>query len=88
VNEGAVKKVFAKYTGSGSVTQTGTLANGGSAIAPSASPGWVQAGAGAFSLQLSGPSGADFDLFLYKWSGSAWTKVASSEGNTSSESIS
>ncbi|WP_426320597.1 M64 family metallopeptidase [Pseudoduganella sp. R-43] len=88
VNEGAVKKVFAKYTGSGSVTQTGTLANGGSAIAPSASPGWVQAGAGTFSLQLSGPSGADFDLFLYKWSGSAWTKVASSEGNTSSESIS
>jgi len=88
VNEGAVKKVFAKYTGSGSVTQTGTLANGGSAIAPSASPGWVQAGAGTFSLQLSGPSGADFDLFLYKWSGSAWTKVAASEGNTSSESIS
>ncbi len=88
VNEGAVKKVFAKYTGSGSVTQTGTLANGGSAIAPSASPGYVQAGAGTFSLQLSGPSGADFDLFLYKWSGSAWIKVASSEGNTSSESIS
>lgn len=88
VNEGAVKKVFAKYTGSGSVTQTGTLANGGSAIAPSASPGWVQAGAGTFSLQLSGPSGADFDLFLYKWSGSAWTKAAASEGNTSSESIS
>jgi len=88
VNEGAVKKVFAKYTGSGSVTQTGTLANGGSAIAPSASPGWVQAGVGTFSLQLSGPSGADFDLFLYKWSGSAWTKVAASEGNTSSESIS
>lgn len=88
VNEGAVKKVFAKYTGPGSVTQTGTLANGGSVIAPSASPGWVQAGTGTFSLQLSGPSGADFDLYLYKWSGSAWTKVASSEGNTSSESIS
>ena len=88
VNEGAVQKVFAKYTGAGSVTQTGTLANGGSAIAPSASPGWVQAGAGTFSLKLSGPSGADFDLFLFKWSGSAWTKVAASEGNTSSESIS
>ncbi|KQV55384.1 MULTISPECIES: M64 family metallopeptidase [unclassified Duganella] len=88
VNEGAVKKVFTKYTGAGSVTQTGSLANGGSAIAPSASPGWVQAGAGTFSLQLSGPSGADFDLFLYKWSGSAWAKVAASEGSTSSESIS
>jgi hypothetical protein len=88
VNEGAVQKVFAKYTGSGGVTQTGTLTNGGSAIAPSASPGYVQAGAGTFSLQLSGPVGTDFELYLFKWSGSAWTKVAASEGSTSSESIS
>ena len=88
VNEGAVQKVFAKYTGTGGVTQTGTLANGGSAIAPSASPGYVQAAAGTFKLQLSGPAGTDFDLFLFKWSGSAWIKVAASEGNTSTESIS
>jgi hypothetical protein len=88
VNEGAVQKVFAKYTGNGGVTQTGTLTSGGSAIAPSASPGYVQAGAGTFSLQLSGPAGTDFELYLFKWSGSAWTKVAASEGSTSSESIS
>jgi hypothetical protein len=88
VNEGAVQKVFAKYTGAGAVTQTGTLANGGTAYAPSASPGYVSAGTGTFTLQLSGPSGTDFDLFLYKWSNNAWTKVAASEGNTSSESIS
>jgi hypothetical protein len=88
VNEGAVQKVFAKYTGAGAVTQTGTLANGGTAHAPSASPGYVSAGTGTFTLQLSGPSGTDFDLFLYKWSNNAWTKVAASEGNTSSESIS
>jgi hypothetical protein len=88
VNEGAARKAFAKYTGSSGVTQTGTLANGGSAVAPSASPGYLQAGTGTFALQLGGPSGADFDLYLYKWSGSAWNKVAASEGNTSSESIS
>lgn len=88
VNEGAARKVFAKYAGSGGVTQTGTLANGGSATAPSASPGYVQAGTGVFTLQLSGPATADFDLYLYKWTGSAWSKVAASEGNTSSESIS
>ena len=88
VNEGAVQKVFAKYTGSGAVTQTGTLASGGSAYAPSASPGYVSAASGMFTMQLSGPSGADFDLYLYKWSNNAWTKVAASEGNTSSESIS
>jgi len=85
VNEGAVRNVFAKYTG---VTQTGTLASGGSANAPSAAPGYVQAVAGTFTAQLTGPAGADFDLFLYKYSGSAWVKVASSEGATSTESIS
>lgn len=88
VNEGAVRNVFAKYTGPAGVTQTGTLASGGSANAPSASPGYVQAAAGTFSLQLTGPSGADFDLYLYKYSGSAWIKVAASEGQTSTESIS
>ena len=88
VNEGAAQKVFAKFAGTGGVTQSGTLANGGSAIAPSGSPGYVQAGAGTFTLQLSGPAGVDFDLYLYKWSGSAWTRVAASEGSTASESIS
>ncbi|MDP9394137.1 MAG: hypothetical protein M3Q27_07720, partial [Actinomycetota bacterium] len=29
---------------------------------------------------LTGPSGADFDLRLYKWNGSAWAVVARSEG--------
>ncbi|MRV76775.1 hypothetical protein GJ700_34200 [Duganella sp. FT92W] len=88
VNEGAVRNVFAKYTGPAGVTQTGTLASGGSANAPSASPGYVSAAAGTFTLQLTGPAGTDFDLYLYKYSGSAWVKVAASEGQTSTESIS
>jgi len=87
VNEGAARKVFAKYAGSGGTTQTGTLSNGGSAYAPAAT-GYVSAGAGTIKLQLSGPSNADFDLYLYKWTNNAWTKVAASEGNTSSEAIS
>ena len=38
---------------------------------------------------LVGPtSGADFDLYLQKWNGSAWVIVASSESATSSETIS
>jgi subtilisin family serine protease len=38
---------------------------------------------------LVGPtSGADFDLYLQKWNGSAWVVVASSESSTSSETIS
>ncbi|MFZ6712879.1 M64 family metallopeptidase [Undibacterium sp. TC9W] len=89
VNEGLARTVFASYTPApgGAVTQTGSLTNGATANAPSASPGYVQAGNGTYSIQLSGPAGTDFDLYLYKYSGSAWTKVASSEGSTSTESI-
>jgi hypothetical protein len=85
VNENAVRAVMGQYT---AMTQTGSLANGGSAYVPSAAPGYVDAGAGTFSLSLTGPGGTDFDLFLYKWNGSAWAKVASSEGSSSTESIS
>lgn len=36
---------------------------------------------------LTGPANADFDLYLQKWNGSAWSTVAKSEGETSSETI-
>lgn len=36
---------------------------------------------------LTGPSNADFDLYLWKWNGSSWSTVARSEGTTSTESI-
>lgn len=88
VNENAAHAVFAHYAGSGGVTQTGSLSNGGVAYAPSAAPGYVQAGAGTFTVQLAGPATADFDLYLYKWVNGAWTMVARSEGPTASESIS
>lgn len=89
VNEGLARAVFAKYTQTtgGPVTQTGYLYNGTSAYAPS-TPGYVQAGDGAISLQLSGPTDADFDLYLYKSTGGGWVRVAASEGSTSTEAIS
>lgn len=37
---------------------------------------------------LTGPSSADFDLYLYKWNGTAWGIVARSESATSTETIS
>jgi aqualysin 1 len=44
---------------------------------------------GAHKGCLVGPtSGADFDLYLQKWNGSAWVIVARSESTTSNETIS
>ncbi|MGH2774528.1 MAG: S8 family peptidase [Actinomycetota bacterium] len=36
---------------------------------------------------LRGPSGADFDLYLYKWNGFNWSIVARGESSSSSEDI-
>jgi hypothetical protein len=36
---------------------------------------------------LTGPTGADFDLYLYRWSGFSWSRVAISDGATSTEHI-
>ncbi|WP_338844445.1 M64 family metallopeptidase [Massilia sp. W12] len=95
VNESLVAKVFAKYAGSTppggtttSKTQSGSLSNGGIAYAPSATPGYIQSGAGTINLKLSGPANADFELALYKSGSNGWLKVASSTGPTSSETIS
>jgi hypothetical protein len=87
VNERLVRNVFAKYTTSTPdvVTHTGTVSAGGTANVPAG--GYVQAGSGAVSAQLSGAAGTDFDLSLFKYSGSAWVKVAESNGQTSTESI-
>ena len=37
---------------------------------------------------LRGPEGADFDLYLWRWDGTRWVVVASSESPTASEEIS
>jgi hypothetical protein len=90
VNEGLAARVFAQYGGSsgGGVTQSGVLNSGGSALAPSAAPNYVQAGAGTISLNLTGPAGSNFDLALYQYNGSAWVKVAGSTSSGPNEAIS
>jgi len=66
---------------------TGSLAGTGSQIYYTSNAGF-SAAAGTHRGCLDGPSGADFDLVLYrKNSAGGWTLVARSEGITSEESI-
>jgi hypothetical protein len=73
--------------GCGGTTYSGTISTQGSTqIQPNGS--WYQTTtAGAHSGCLNGPAGTDFDLFLDRWTGSAWAQVASSEGTASLEQI-
>ncbi|EYB68398.1 peptidase S8/S53 subtilisin kexin sedolisin [Deinococcus phoenicis] len=90
---GSVNRLL--YTGTGGTaptptpapgtTYTGSVSQGSSSWKPGTG-GFSYAG-GTLRGTLSGPSGSDFDLYLQKWSGSAWQDVAASEGGTSSESI-
>lgn len=68
-------------------TYTGSLSGTGAAAVQPNGTYYQSTAAGTHSGTLSGPSGADFDLYLYRWNGSAWAIVARSEGATSSESI-
>lgn len=68
-------------------TYTGSLSGtGASAVQPNGTY-YQSTSAGLHSGTLTGPAGADFDLYLRRWNGSAWVTVAASEGPTSSETI-
>ena len=43
--------------------------------------------AGTHRAVLHGPAGADFDLLLYRWDGSAWQRAAASESTSSEETL-
>lgn len=64
----------------------GNLASGAQAIQPNNS--YFQYGGGTISLTLTGPAGANFDLFLQRWNGSSWVNVAQSTSTTANESLS
>ena len=49
---------------------------------------YFSAGSGTHNGYLRGPAGTDFDLYLWKWNGSAWAVVASATSVSSSENIS
>ncbi len=66
---------------------TGSLSGtGNTEVQPNGT--YYQAGSGTHNAWLEGPSDADFDLELYRWNGSSWTRVASATTPDSSEHIS
>jgi bacillolysin len=83
----------ATYTGGGGgggcTTYSGSLSGtGASAIQPNGTY-YQTTVTGTNSGVLTGPaSGADFDLYLQKWNGSAWANVASGTGATANENVS
>lgn len=66
---------------------TGTLSGSGDYDAqPNGT--YYYASSGVHEGWLEGPAGTDFDLYLYRWSGWGWSRVASSTSSSSSEHIS
>jgi hypothetical protein len=72
---------------SGGTTYTGTLSSGGNAYQPNGSY-YQSTVSGTHSGTLTGPTGADFDLYLQKWNGSSWSTVASGTTPAPNESVS
>jgi len=72
----------------GGGTYTGTLSGtGANQYQPNGSY-YYSSISGTHTGALTGPSNADFDLYLQKWNGSSWSTVRSSLGSTSTENIS
>ncbi|HWG99703.1 MAG TPA: alpha-lytic protease prodomain-containing protein [Pilimelia sp.] len=65
---------------------SGSLSAGGQAIQPNNSY-FQTTGSGTHSACLTGPTGADFDLYLQKWNGSAWANVASGTSPGANETL-
>ncbi|MEA2327995.1 MAG: bacillolysin [Thermoanaerobaculia bacterium] len=81
----------ANYTGGGGGGQctsySGSLSGtGASQIQPNGTY-YTTTVTGTHTGVLTGPAGADFDLYLQKWNGSAWANVASGTGSTANESV-
>jgi streptogrisin C len=71
---------------SGYTSYTGSITQGNDVFEPN-NTYYQTTTTGTNSGILSGPSGKDYDLYLYKWNGSSWRVVASSTGPTDSETI-
>jgi hypothetical protein len=82
-----VNQVVASSCPSGYTEYDDSISSGSDVYEPDGS--YYHAAKGYERGQLSGPSGTDFDLYLYKWnSRRGWVVVAQSISNTSNESIS
>ena len=67
-------------------TYNGSLTAGGQAYQPNNSY-YQSTVSGAHVGCLAGPSGADYDLYLEKWNGSAWAVVAKGDSPAASETV-
>jgi streptogrisin C len=68
-------------------TGTGNLTSGASGFQPNGNY-YQSTASGAHTGCLDGPDGADFDLYLQKWNGSAWADVASATSPNPDEELS
>jgi bacillolysin len=84
----SIKATYAGGGGGGCTTATGTLSGTGAVAYVPSSTGYVSSISGTHTAALTGPAGADFDLYLQKLSGSTWSNVKASEGTTATENIS
>ena len=64
----------------------GSLSSGAAVAQPSGGSVSVTR-SGTFRLCLAGPSGADFDLYLQKRNGSAWSTVAQGTSSSNNEAF-
>jgi vibriolysin len=84
----SLNATYSGSTGSQCTTYSGSLSGtGASQIQPNGT--WYQTTvSGTHTGKLVGPaSGADFDLYLQQWNGSAWVNVASGTGSTATENV-
>ncbi|MGW5051921.1 S1 family peptidase [Actinokineospora sp. NPDC004072] len=71
--------------GCGPDRYSGSLTARQSAVQPTS--GYYQAAAGVHKACLAGPAGADFDLYLERWTGSTWAAAASGTGPSADEEV-
>ncbi|GAA4674159.1 hypothetical protein GCM10023347_30360 [Streptomyces chumphonensis] len=69
-------------------TRTGSLTGRGDADYQPDGSYYYSSGSGTHRACLDGPDGADFDLYLQKWSGSSWSTVDRSTSSGPDESVS
>lgn len=72
---------------SGGTTYTGSLSGTGDSDIHVNGTYYQSTVAGTHKGVLDGPTGADFDLLLYRWNGSAWAIVARGETSSPDETI-
>ncbi|WP_444994460.1 M12 family metallopeptidase [Aliikangiella sp. IMCC44359] len=81
----ATAAIYGSDSGNGQTYNGSLSGSNDSDIQPDGT--WFQYSGGNLVANLQGPSNADFDLFLYRWNGSGWSQVSSSESPNSQESI-